>query len=89
MFEEADRRVLAAALQVVENQLRDGTPPETRKTLERLVEEGRTAAEAKRLIATGILREMVDILRSNTPFDPAHFAAALDRLPALPTDGDE
>jgi hypothetical protein len=89
MFEEADRRVLAAALQVVENQLRDGTPPETRKTLERLVEEGRTAAEAKRLIATVILREMVDILRSNTPFDPAHFAAALDRLPALPTDGDE
>ena len=46
MFEEADRRVLAAALQVVENQLR-------------------------------------------TPFNPPRFAAALDRLPALPTDGDE
>ena len=89
MFEEADRRVLAAALQVVENQLRDGTPPETRETLDRLVDEGRTAAEAKRLIATVVLREMVGILRSNTPFDPAHFAAALHRLPALPTDGDE
>ena len=89
MFEEADRRVLAAALQVVENQLRDGTPPETRETLDRLVDEGRTAAEAKRLIATVVLREMVGILRSNTPFDPARFAAALDRLPALPTDGDE
>jgi hypothetical protein len=86
MDETARRRVLAAALEVVENQLRDDDPPETRETLDRLVGEGHTESEAKGLIAAVVLTEIVDILNSGKPFDPTRFVAALDRLPALPED---
>ncbi len=43
--------VRAAMLQVVDNQLRDGEPPETRQTLERLMAEDHSEAEARQLIA--------------------------------------
>jgi hypothetical protein len=86
MDETARRRVLAAALEVVENQLRDDEPPETRETLDRLIREGHTDPEARQLIAAVVLTEIVDVLKSNQPFDHARFVAALDRLPALPDD---
>jgi hypothetical protein len=89
MREEARQRVRVAALEVVENQLRDDNPPETRETLERLIREGHPAVEAKRLIAAVVLRELVDCYRSQAPFSLARFAAALDRLPALPEDGED
>ena len=58
MPEAARQRVLAAALEVVETQLRDDDPPETRETFDRLVGEGHTEAEAKRLIAAVVLAEI-------------------------------
>ena len=83
MPEAARQRVLAAALEVVENQLRDDDPRETRETFDRLVEEGHTEAEAKRLIAAVVLVEIGEVLRTNAPFNHSRFVAALDRLPAL------
>jgi hypothetical protein len=41
-------------LEVVENQIRDNDPPETRQTLDRLLAEGYTADEARRLISTAV-----------------------------------
>jgi hypothetical protein len=43
-----------AILEVVENQIRDNDPPETRQTIDRLVEEGYTAEEARRLVSTTV-----------------------------------
>jgi len=83
MPEAARQRVLAAALEVVENQLREEDPPETRETFERLVGEGHTEAEAKRLIAAVVLAEIGEILWTNSPFNHSRFVVALDRLPAL------
>jgi hypothetical protein len=86
MPDAARQRMLATALEVVENQLRADDPPETRETVDRLMEEGHADAEAKRLIAAVVLTEIVDILRANAPFNHARFVDALDRLPALPDD---
>ena len=83
MPEAARQRVLAAALEVVENQLRDDDARETRETFDRLVEEGHTEAEAKRLIAAVVLVEIGEVLRTNAPFNHSRFVVALDRLPAL------
>jgi exopolyphosphatase/pppGpp-phosphohydrolase len=86
---EAERqRVLAAALEVVENQLRDDDPPETRETFDRLVGEGHTEADAKRLIAAVVLAEIGEVLQTNAPFNHSRFVVALDRLPAL-LDGED
>ena len=46
-----------AVLEVVENQIRDNDPPETRQTIERLTREGYTADEARRLVSTAVTVE--------------------------------
>ena len=76
--------VRAAMLQVVDNQLRDGEPPETRQTLERLMAEGHSETEARQLIAAVVSGEIFNMLKSNRPYDEAGYVAALQRLPKLP-----
>lgn len=49
----------ATILEAVDTQLRDGTPPITRTTLERLKNEGHSEAEAKRLIGAALVAESV------------------------------
>jgi hypothetical protein len=82
-------RLTAAILEVVETQLRDQTPPETRQTLQRLLGEGHTADEAKRLIGCVVATEIYDVLKHRAPFDQGRFVAALHRLPTLPWEGQE
>ena len=76
--------VRAAILEVVENQLRDGTPPETKQTFQRLVAEGHSEQDAKRLIAVVVTSEIFNRLKHNQPDNEARFIAALHRLPKLP-----
>ena len=71
-------------MNVVENQLRDGTPPETKQTLDRLLNEGIEEAEAKRLIACVVATEIYDILKLKQPYNRERFVNALHRLPRLP-----
>jgi Domain of unknown function (DUF1841) len=74
----------AAIYEVVDNQLRDGTPPETRQTFDRLVAEGHTRHEARRLIACAVVSEIFDVLQRHEPYDEARYVAALRRLPTMP-----
>lgn len=73
----------AALLEVVENQLRDNTPPETKQTLDRLIKEGHSEEEAKRLIATVVATEIFGVLKNKRPYDQARYIAALNRLPKV------
>jgi hypothetical protein len=73
-----------AILEVVHNQLRDNSPPETRTTLDRLLAEGHSREEALRLIACVVSNEIFDVLKSSRPYDNARFVAALQALPRLP-----
>lgn len=76
--------VRAAIFEIVENQLRDGTPPETKQTFERLVASGHSVEEAKRLIGVLVSYEIFDILKHQKPFNQARFVNRLRRLPKLP-----
>jgi hypothetical protein len=76
--------VRTAIFEVVENQLRDGTPPETKQTFERLVAEGYSEREAKRLISIVVTHEIFGILKRTGPYDEVRYVAALQRLPKLP-----
>jgi hypothetical protein len=74
----------AAILEVVENQLRDNTPPESKQTFERLVAEGHDVEEAKRLIGVVVVHEIFNVLKRGEVYDPVRYIAALKRLPKLP-----
>lgn len=71
-------------LEVVENQLRDNDPPETRATLNRLLREGHSASEAKRLIACVVVGEMFHVMKHQRSYDKERFVSGLRGLPDLP-----
>jgi len=73
-----------AIMEVVDTQLREGTPPETRQTLARLTAAGHSTEDARRLIAGAVTSEIFDVLKNHQPYDEARYVAALHRLPTLP-----
>jgi len=80
----ADPILRKEMLEVVDNQLRDNNPPETRETLARLMSEGISEADAKIYIAQVVVVEMWHILRSEKPFNRERFVRNLRNLPEFP-----
>jgi hypothetical protein len=81
---KTDPHLKATILQVVDNQIRANDPPETKQTLDRLLSEGHSEEEAKRLIGCIVSAEIFDILKKQEEFDLARFVGALNALPKLP-----
>lgn len=80
-----DPQIASAAIyEAIDNQLRDGDPPETKQTFERLLAEGHSPAEARRLLTVVMSTEIYGILKYKRSFDLAGYVAALQRLPVLP-----
>jgi len=65
---------------IVENQLSDGVPEDTGRTLKRLLAAGYSREEAVDLIGTVVIEEINDVLHTLQPFDERRFS---DRLRAL------
>ncbi|TSA55513.1 MAG: hypothetical protein D4R45_02215 [Planctomycetaceae bacterium] len=80
---ETNQSLGAAVLKIVESQLRENDPPETRQTYERLIEEGHSKSEAKRLIACVVTSEIYDVMKEEKPFSHKRFVDALNKLPAM------
>jgi hypothetical protein len=76
-------------LEVVDNQLREGNPPETRATLERLMSEGFSRDKALELIACVVTSEIFDVLKNGEVYQEDRYLAGLRALPKLPWEGKE
>jgi len=83
-MEESGQILKETLLEVVNNQLRDQTPPETQETYERLMAEGYSDQEARELIAVVLSSEIFEMLKHRKPYDRERYVAALHRLPRLP-----
>src|SRR5256885_8722363 len=70
----------AAILEVVENQLRENNPPETRQTFERLLAAGYSQKQAIEMIGSALVEEIWAMLHDHKPFDRARFAGLLEKL---------
>ena len=75
-----------AILEVVQNQIRDNDPPETRQTFERLRAAGYPADEARRLLATAVAVEIFHLMRDHESFNRERFVRNLAHLPREPWD---
>ena len=82
--EKTNPHLRAAFLEVVDNQLRDNNPPETKETLERLKAEGHSAEDAKLLIAQAVAVEAYMIMKTKTSFNRDRFVRNLMALPQEP-----
>ena len=71
-------------IEVVENQIRDGDPIETRQTFERLLGLGLSEDAAHRLIAGVLAAETLEIVNHGRDFDAARYADRLHLLPEMP-----
>ena len=81
---QANPELARAVLEIVDTQLQNGTPPETRATFERLVGEGYTPEGARQLLAHVVVHEIFAVMSRGERYDEARFIAALERLPSLP-----
>jgi hypothetical protein len=84
MSENFNPHLRAAILEVVDNQITNDNPPETRQTYDRLLREGISAYDAKSLIGSVVAVEIFEVLKRQEPFNPQRFVQALNRLPELP-----
>ena len=80
---EPNPHLKAAIMEVVENQIRHGDPPETKETFDRLLAEGHGEDETRRLIGCVVVSEIFNIMKNSEPFDATRYAQALSRLPEL------
>ena len=89
MCQSASEQDVLQNLEIVDNQLRDGTPPETHVTLNRLIAEGFSRERSLELIACVVSSEIFDVLKSGQPYDEGRYLAGLRALPQMPWEGKE
>jgi hypothetical protein len=77
-------RLQWAILEVVDNQLKANDPPETRETLDRLMAEGQTREDARKLIGQVVTHELFLLMKRKEMFNHERFVRNLRRLPAPP-----
>lgn len=70
----------ATLLEVVDNQLQDNDPPETRETLNRLIASGYSEEEAKERIASVVLMHVYDAMHDLKKFDAEKYVRDLSEL---------
>jgi hypothetical protein len=71
----------AAILDIVETQLRDNTPAETRRTFERLVNAGYAPDDARRLIGNAVAQEIFHVVKRGEVYDEQRYITVLQGLP--------
>ncbi len=86
MVEKTNPALKAVILEVVDNQLRDNDPPETKKTYKRLLKKGHSHQKACELIAAVLLTEMYNVIKYQRNHDEKKYIKDLNRLPELPDD---
>jgi len=84
MEQQVNETLKRVIMDVLDNQLESGDPPETKQTYDRLLGNGIDKKETRRLIACVIAGEIFDIMKEQKPFDQERFAKRLADLPETP-----
>ncbi len=78
------QRAGEAIIEVIEIQIRDNDPPETKETLKRLMGMGESKENAMRYIASVLSVEIFEALENKGPYDETRYVKNLKNLPELP-----
>ncbi len=76
----------AAIFGVIDNQIGDLTPPETKETYDRLLAEGYPEEEVMKYIGCVVSSEIFGVLREGRTYNEEAYVKALHALPKLPWD---
>ncbi len=72
--------------EIIENQIKGGTPPETKQTFERLIQSGHSEVDAKKYIGQCVAVELFHVMKHQQPFDEKRYVQNLLNLPKEPFD---
>lgn len=84
MTSDTTKRLQQAINEVIQTQIRDGNPPETEQTLQRLVRDGFTKQQAMQLIGHVVVKEIFDVIRQGKEYNEQEYVNRLKELPKLP-----
>jgi len=84
MEKTEDQRLREAILEVINKQIKDDDPPETKQALVRLKDEGFSEEETLKLIGSVVASEVFSVLKEKRPYDHEKYISALNALPKLP-----
>ena len=70
--------------QVIDNQIRGGTPPETKQTYDRLIKMGYSRMDTKKYIGQCVAVELFNIMKNHLQFDEKRYVKNLLNLPKEP-----
>jgi len=79
-----NQQLRKAILEVINNQIRDNDPPETKQTFVKLQEEGFSEEETLKLIGYVVASEVFTVLKESRSYDKEKYISALNALPKLP-----
>jgi len=77
-------KLMGRVSDMVDNQLRDNNPPETKYTMDRLMAIGYNNVESKKLICKCLMLEMIDAMKNNKVLNEERYIKNLLRLPEEP-----
>ena len=78
---EGGKNAQETLLEVVDNQIQENDPPEIRVTLHRLIKEGYSEIDAKKLIAGVVVKEIHGMLKEKETYNQERYIKALKALP--------
>lgn len=82
----ANENIREHIFEIINNQLKNNDPPETKETYDRLRETGYNDFETRQLIGQCVAVEMFDIFKFGKPFDHNRYIKNLAGLPKEPFD---
>ncbi len=79
------KELLKAAIEeILQAQLSENRPEETKDTIDRLIKEGWSDKNARNLVSQCILVELFDMNKNKKPFDMKRYLSNLSKLPQKP-----
>ena len=71
---------------IIENQIRDNDPPETKMTYQRLMDLGYDDFQTRQFIGQCVAVEIFDVIKNGKPYDNDRYVKNLHKLPDEPFD---
>lgn len=83
---EANDQIREQIFEIIKNQIRDNTPPETKATFDRLRKQGFDDFQSRQMIGQCLAVELFDVMKFGKPYNNARYIKNLLALPKEPFD---
>jgi hypothetical protein len=70
--------------EIIKNQIKSNTPPETKQTFDRLKGLGYSDLDTKKLIAQCVAVEIYNVMKHKEPYNESRYISNLKKLPEEP-----